>query len=246
MHGKYLLSDPAAPANGDINMVRIDDKRRLLIAGTVTATVDTSLLATAAKQDTLAAKFGSLGQKAMSGSAPVVIASDQSTLAVADSALTAKFGSLGQKASSGSAPVVLSSDQTAVAIKGTVTARQVLTASATLPAAGAYEAVPADGACVTIPAGSRSACISILYTRGAANGQAAHKFYTSNGTEVTQCTAMDGNYNGHNGAPSVSASAVAYNVTVSLISGETKIGIASAETGVTGTPGTYSTAITFG
>lgn len=86
-------------------------------------------------------KFGSLGQKAMTGSAPVVIASDQSAIPASQSGvwnitnvsgtvslptgaatestlsgLSGKFGSLGQKAMSGSAPVVIASDQSTLNI----------------------------------------------------------------------------------------------------------------------------------
>lgn len=82
------------------------------------------------------------GQKAMAASLPVVIASDQSTLAVSaaslplpagastsalqtsgNSSLTSidgKLNSLGQKAMAASVPVVIASDQSAVPVSGTV------------------------------------------------------------------------------------------------------------------------------
>lgn len=51
------------------------------VSGTVTANIGTSgSLALDSNVTSLSAKFGSVGQKAMSSSAPVVIASDQSTL----------------------------------------------------------------------------------------------------------------------------------------------------------------------
>lgn len=191
-------------------------QRVIVDSGAITANVDTSLLAKDSSVTAIGAKLGTLGQQNMAGSAPVVIASNQSP----------------------------------IAIKGTVTSRAALVASSgspnTLPAAGAYEAAPSDGSCTAIPAGSRRATIYISYTRGAANGQAAHKLYVSNGTEVAQCMSIDGTYNGINGAPSTSSSAILYTIPVDLIGGETKIGMASAEVGVTGTPGTYYATVTFG
>lgn len=170
---------------------------------------------------------------------------------VVDSGTISLNGSTnGQKTMANSSPVVIASDQSAVAIKGTTTARAAFQASAgsptTLPAAGAYESAPLDAAMIAIPAGSRRAMIYISYTRGAASGQAAHKIYISNGTEVAQCLSIDGTYNGMPGAASVSASAILYSIPVDLIAGETKIGMASAEIGVTATPGTYFATVTFG
>lgn len=101
-------------------------------AQTLRAAIASDQLSTLASQTTLSAlngKFGSLGQKTMAGSAPVVIASDQSTLPVSAaslplptgaatevtlSALNGKFNSLGQKTMANSAPVVISSDQSAI------------------------------------------------------------------------------------------------------------------------------------
>lgn len=125
-------------------------------------------------------------------------------------------------------------------------ATQALTASAALPAAGAYEAVPAQGAMVAVPPGSRRATIRVKYTRGAAGGQAAHKVYVSDGTNPMQAMAPDGTYAGIYGAPSTSASAIYYAISIDLIGGETSISQAGAEVGVTGTPGTVETAVTFG
>lgn len=87
-------------------------------------------------------KFGDLGQSNMAGSAPVVLASDQSAIpvtgtfyqatqpisaaslplptgAVSDANLDEKFGDLGQKNMAGSAPVVLASDQASIPVTGT-------------------------------------------------------------------------------------------------------------------------------
>lgn len=107
--------------------------------------------ATEATSVALSAKFGSVGQKTMAGSAPVVLASDQVSIPVTQSgtwsitnisgtvslptgaatettvaAINAKLGSLGQKAMTGSAPVVIASDQSAISI---TTARTSLTAA---------------------------------------------------------------------------------------------------------------------
>lgn len=137
-----------------------------------------------------------------------------------------------------------------VNIVASIAARAAFYASvgspATLPAAGAYEAIPLDAAMVAIPTNSRRAMIYISYTRGAAGGQAAHKLYISNGSEVAQVLSVDGTFGGVNGAPSASASAIWYAIPLDLIGGETKIGIASAEVGVTGTPGSYYATVTFG
>lgn len=106
------------------------------VSGTV------SLPTGAATETTLSSvngKLGSLGQKAMAGSAPVVIASDQSAVPASQSGtwninnvsgtvtlptgaatettlsnVNGKLGSLGQKVMTGSAPVVIASDQSAV------------------------------------------------------------------------------------------------------------------------------------
>lgn len=98
-------------------------------------------------------KLGALGQKLMTGSAPVVIASDQSTLPVSAaslplptgastsalqtsgntslSSIDGKLGSLGQKLMTGSAPVVIASDQSTLPVSA---------ASLPLPTGAATEA----------------------------------------------------------------------------------------------------------
>lgn len=118
----------AAPSLSDLEPSGLD--RDILDA----LNLANSYLVGAATEATLSAinaKLGTLGQKAMAGSAPVVIASDQSTLPVSAaslplptdaatettlSALNGKFGSLGQKAMAGSAPVVIASDQSTLAV----------------------------------------------------------------------------------------------------------------------------------
>jgi hypothetical protein len=144
--------------------------------------------------------------------------------------------SLGAKAPGSSLSVCLPSP----------TASAALTASTALPAAGAYESDPSSGAMVAVPAGSRRATITISYTRGASSGQAAHKIFTYDGTTVAQAMSPDGTYNGINGRASTGAGAIGYTIAIDLFGGETKVGIASAEIGVTGTPGTYASAVTFG
>jgi hypothetical protein len=121
-----------------------------------------------------------------------------------------------------------------------------LKAVATLAGAGAYDADPAVGDCVAIPAGVLKATIMISYTRAAANGQAAHKVFLSDGTSVGQALSPDGSYNGVVGRLSTSASAIVYTISVDVSGGSTKLGIASAEVGVTGSPGSVVSSVTFG
>jgi hypothetical protein len=87
----------------------------------------------AALDATLTARFGALGQKAMAGSAPVVIASDQSPVPISgsvtlvgatdglalDATVTARLGTLGQKVGASSTPVVVASDQSPLPISAT-------------------------------------------------------------------------------------------------------------------------------
>ena len=173
----------------------------------------------------------------------VASGSDFAVLAVGGATLPA---ALGQATMAASLAVVIASDQSAIPTKGTRTATAALTGSASLPAAGAFEVDPTTGAMVTIPTTAKRATIYISYTRGAANGAAAHKIFVSDGTKVSQVLHPDGSYNGLNGRVSTSASAIQYAISVDLEGGETKIGIASAEVGVAGTPGSYSSEITFG
>lgn len=86
----------------------------------------------------LVARLGVLGQAAMAGSTPVVIASDQtavpvdisgtgglaldSTLAALSASIVARLGLLGQATMAGSAPVVIASDQSAIPVTGVVVA----------------------------------------------------------------------------------------------------------------------------
>lgn len=89
-------------------------------------------------ESTFTASINTLGQKAMTGSTPVVIASDQSAIPVTDNSgsltidniyldaplsdllteatFTASVNTLGQKAMTGSTPVVIASDQTAIPV----------------------------------------------------------------------------------------------------------------------------------
>lgn len=121
-----------------------------------------------------------------------------------------------------------------------------LSASATLPASGVYQNLPLVGAMIAVPQGARRASIYVSYTRGAAGGQAAHKIFVTDGTNIGQLPSMDGTYNGFNGAPSASAGGVVYVIPVDLIGAEAKISIISAEIGVTANPGTCAATIMFG
>jgi hypothetical protein len=79
-------------------------------------------------------KLGDLGQSNMAGSAPVVIASDQTAVPVSGpltqaqllAELDEKFSDLGQNLMAASAPVVIASDQSAVPVSGPLTQAQLL------------------------------------------------------------------------------------------------------------------------
>lgn len=120
-----------------------------------------------------------------------------------------------------------------------------LTESATLPAAGAFEADPESAAMIPIPAEKLTATIVISYTRGASGGQAKHKVFLGDGTRIHQVQSGDGSYDGDAGRASTGAGAITYSYHVDVSGGSTRIGIASAEIGATGTPGSYSSTVTF-
>ena len=122
-----------------------------------------------------------------------------------------------------------------------------LKSSATLPGSGAFTSIPTAGAdgTILVPQTAQKVIVYISYTRGASSGQAAHKFYGYNGTDVGQLMSLDGTYNQINGAASISASAIVYIMTFD-VSSLLYFGMTSAEIGVTGTPGTVSANITFG
>lgn len=120
-----------------------------------------------------------------------------------------------------------------------------LKASATLPASGAYESDPSVAAMTAIPDNVLTATIAISYTRGGSGGYAAHKVFLSDGTRVFQVQAADGTYDGTDGRASVDDNPILYSLTVDVSGGATKIGIASAEVGATGTPGDYVATVTF-
>ncbi len=119
-----------------------------------------------------------------------------------------------------------------------------LTALATLEAAGAYQTAPLAAACVALPAGWDQATISFVYTAGTTGGQMAVKVYFVSGgptPTIAQVMAPDSTYNGFAGPVGTS------NWSISVdCRGTTKIGIAAAEVGVAGTPGTFSSTVTFG
>jgi hypothetical protein len=83
-------------------------------------TGNTSLSSIDTSTSGLNAKFGSLGQKAMTGSAPVVLASDQSAIPVKLQDGSGSSVTKGQTTASGSLPVVLASDQGALSTKAPV------------------------------------------------------------------------------------------------------------------------------
>jgi len=132
--GVYNSSLPTL-SDGATSQLQVDVNGQLR---TIDAHNDSNWATLLATLSTLNGKFGTLGQKAMSGSAPVVIASDQSAIPVtvaslplpsgaATSALQTtgntslssidgKLGTLGQKTMAGSAPVVIASDQSALTV----------------------------------------------------------------------------------------------------------------------------------
>lgn len=159
------------PMAGSVPVVIASDQSSIPVAATQSGTwtvqqgtppwdvtVSSSALptgaATEATLSALNAKFNSLGQKTMAASAPVVIASDQSTIPVSVaslplpsgaateatlSALNAKFNSLGQKTMANSAPVVLASDQSAIPVTQSG-AWSVSVSSSALPTGASTEA----------------------------------------------------------------------------------------------------------
>lgn len=126
----------------------------------------------------------------------------------------------------------------------------VLAASAALPASGAYEVDPSGATrLVAIPKLAHAATIFVSYTRGAVNGAAAHKLFLGDGTRVAQVRGPDPDpanaFDGVPGRASSSASAAHYSIALDLDGGATHLGIASAETGATGTPGTVAAWVAF-
>jgi hypothetical protein len=69
MVGQYLSTDPDFPVEGEINMPRLDDKRQMLVSGLDAIALNTGHIPPA-------------GQRVMSNSLPVVIASDQTLIPV--------------------------------------------------------------------------------------------------------------------------------------------------------------------
>lgn len=142
---------PGAAIPAEATMVGGTDGGTLrAVAVNATGQVQVDQLSTLATQATLSAlngKFGALGQAAMAGSAPVVIASDQSTLPVSAASLPLPTGAateatlsaasaklpatLGQKAMAASLAVAIASDQSTLPVSA---------ASLPLPSGAATEA----------------------------------------------------------------------------------------------------------
>lgn len=123
-----------------------------------------------------------------------------------------------------------------VRIVGLTAGSSTFLRTGTLPAAGAYEATPSIGGSgsINIPSNAVRALLWFSYTQGAAGGQAAHKIFISNGIDNAQLMSVDGTFNGIRGG----SSGVQYCIPVEVPGGLSYIGIASAEVGVTATPGT--------
>jgi len=140
--------------------------------------------------------------------------------------------------------------QSSTASPPTPAAPVALATSNALPAAGAYEAAPTTSstAGVAIPAGTqanptRGATITFLYTQGASSGQMAVKVYGYDGSKWGQMpSSVDQSYSGI----SLGTGTGQYALAVDLKYGITRIAVCGAETGVTGTPGTYSAEVVFG
>jgi hypothetical protein len=97
--------------------------------------LESTQLSVLANTSSIDSKLNSLGQKAMSGSSPIVIASDQSAVPISAvslplptnaaseptvSSIDGKLNSLGQKPMSGSTPVTIASDQANLDVTSTV------------------------------------------------------------------------------------------------------------------------------
>lgn len=163
---------PGAAIPAEATMVGGTDGGTLrAVAVNATGQVQVDQLSTLATQATLSAlngKFGALGQAAMAGSAPVVIASDQSTLPVSAASLPLPTGAateatlsaasaklpatLGQKAMAASLAVAIASDQSTLPVSaaslplpsGAATEATLSAASAKLPATLGAHAVAAS------------------------------------------------------------------------------------------------------
>ncbi len=163
---------PGAAIPAEATMVGGTDGGTLrAVAVNATGQVQVDQLSTLATQATLSAlngKFGALGQAAMAGSAPVVIASDQSTLPVSAASLPLPTGAateatlsaasaklpatLGQAAMAASLAVAIASDQSTLPVSaaslplpsGAATEATLSAASAKLPATLGAHAVAAS------------------------------------------------------------------------------------------------------
>jgi hypothetical protein len=114
-----LRTDPTGTTTQPVSAAALP-----LPAGAATETTLGTRLADA----TLTARLGTLGQKTSAGSAPVVLASDQSTVPISaaslplpagaalDATVSARLGTLGQKTMAASTPVAIASDQAAVPV----------------------------------------------------------------------------------------------------------------------------------
>lgn len=185
--GESTALDISDRSNRIIGHVNCDNFPMIqTISGIVTSNIGTSGgLATNSHLDD---KFGNLGQAIMATSAPVVIASDQTSIPVnvnnlpsiqqiygtvtanlgtigtivTNANLDQKFGNLGQKISDGSAPIVIASDQSTIPvnvsnfpnpqiISGTVTATQGLSGTSAWKIDGSSFTQPISAAALPLP-----------------------------------------------------------------------------------------------
>lgn len=119
--------------------------------------------------------------------------------------------------------------------------RVVYLASQALPAAGAYTS-PTQYA---LPQAAEKVTFYVSYTRGGAGGQAQHTIWLGNGTEFAQVPNYDFTYTGFQGLASTSASEIVYAIPVT-VGGNSHIGLACAEYGNTGAPGTIDVYLSVG
>jgi hypothetical protein len=115
-------------------------------------------------------------------------------------------------------------------------------ASQALPAAGAYT-TPTQYA---LPQAAEKVTFYVSYARGGSGGQAQHTVWLGNGTEFAQAPNYDFTWTALQGPATTSASEIQYAIVVEVAGGVTHIGLASAEVGNTGSPGTMDVYLSVG
>jgi hypothetical protein len=114
-------------------------------------------------------------------------------------------------------------------------------ASQTLPASGAYTS-PTQ---YVLSQGAEKVTFYVSYTRGGSGGQAQHTVWLGNGTEFAQAPNYDFSWSAFSGPATTSATEIQYALVVD-VGGHSHIGLACAETGNTGSPGTIDVYLSVG